>query len=151
MKFTLIWPTGGSAGLVVEALASGTRCKEPLYSLSINPSAPISREQYYAAIDRIEQRLGLSGQARAVVFHVKHGREHAHVVWSRIDTAKMRAVQLSHDRQKLQWPILTEPKSTNGGYGAERSVTRRRPCRWSGCTRRDTGECGPRSFEPKRN
>jgi hypothetical protein len=85
-----------------EALAAGTRCKEPLYSLSINPSAPISRDQYYAAIDRIEQRLGLSGQARAVVFHVKHGREHAHVVWCRIDTAKMRAVQLSHDRQKLR-------------------------------------------------
>jgi hypothetical protein len=85
-----------------EALASGTRCKEPLYSLSINPSAPISRDQYFAAIDRIEQRLGLSGQARAVVFHVKHGREHAHVVWCRIDTAKMRAVQLSHDRQKLR-------------------------------------------------
>jgi len=85
-----------------EAVAAGTRCKEPLYSLSINPSAPISRDQYRAAIDRIEQRLGLSGQARAVVFHVKHGREHCHVVWSRIDTAKMRAVQLSHDRQKLR-------------------------------------------------
>lgn len=83
-----------------EALASGTRCTE--HSLSINPSAPISREQYYTAIDRIEQRLGLSGHAHAVVFHVKHGREHAHVVWCRIDTAKMRAVQLSHDRQKLR-------------------------------------------------
>ena len=85
-----------------EAHAAGTRCREPLYSLSINPSAPISRDQYYTAIDRIEQRIGLSGQARAVVFHVKHGREHCHVVWSRIDTAKMRAVQLSHDRQKLR-------------------------------------------------
>ena len=46
--------------------------------------------------------LGLSGQPRAVVFHVKHGREHCHVVWSRIDTEKMKAVQLSHDRQKLR-------------------------------------------------
>lgn len=85
-----------------EALAAGTRCKEPLYSLSINPSAPLSRKQYDAAIDRIEQRLGLSGHARAVVFHVKHGREHAHVVWCRIDSVKMRAAQLSHDRQKLR-------------------------------------------------
>ncbi|MGI8568246.1 MAG: relaxase/mobilization nuclease domain-containing protein [Methylocella sp.] len=85
-----------------EAVAAGTRCKEPLYSLSINPSAPISRDQYHAAIDRIEQRLGLSGQARAVVFHVKHGREHCHVVWSRIDTAKMLAVQISHVRMKLR-------------------------------------------------
>lgn len=44
-----------------EAIAAGTRCKEPLYSLSINPSAPISRDQYRAVIDRIEQGLGLSG------------------------------------------------------------------------------------------
>lgn len=85
-----------------EALAAGTRCKEPLYSLSINPPEPISREQYFTAIDRIEQRLGLARQPRAVVFHVKHGREHCHVVWSRIDTARMRAVQISHDRMKLR-------------------------------------------------
>ena len=85
-----------------EAHAAGTRCKQPLYSLSINPSEPMTRAQYFAAIDRIEDRLGFAGQPRAVVFHVKGGREHCHVVWSRIDTAKMRAVQLSHDRQKLR-------------------------------------------------
>ncbi len=85
-----------------EAVAAGTRCKKPLYSLSINPSAPLSREQYNAAIDRIEVGLGLSGQARAVVFHVKNGREHCHVVWSRIDPVAMRAVHIAHDRQKLR-------------------------------------------------
>jgi len=85
-----------------EAMASGTRCVEPLYSLSINPSEPMSRDQYREAIDRIGDRLGLSGQPRAVVFHVKGGREHCHVVWSRIDTDQMKAVQLSHDRQKLR-------------------------------------------------
>jgi relaxase-like protein len=85
-----------------EAMASGTRAREALYSLSINPSEPMSREQYFTAIDRIEDRLGLSGQARAVVFHVKGGREHCHVVWSRIDSDQMKAVQLSHDRQKLR-------------------------------------------------
>lgn len=51
-----------------EALAAGTRCRRPLYSLSINPSAPLSPERYFAAIDRIEKGLGLSGQPRAVVF-----------------------------------------------------------------------------------
>ena len=65
-------------------------------------SRSIRREQYFTAIDRIEDKLGLSGQARAVVFHVKGGREHCHVVWSRIDTDQMKAVQLSHDRQKLR-------------------------------------------------
>lgn len=85
-----------------EAIAAGTRCKKPLYSLSINPSAPLSRERYLAAIDRIEKGLGLSGQPRAVVFHVKNGREHCHVVWSRIDARTMKAVHLSHDRMKLR-------------------------------------------------
>lgn len=86
----------------IEAVASGTRCKEPLYSLAINPAAPISREQYLAAIDHIEDKLGLSGQPRAVVFHVKNGREHCHVVWSRIDLDTMKAIPLSHDRMKLR-------------------------------------------------
>lgn len=85
-----------------EAVAAGTRCKEPLYSLAINPSSPLSREQYLAAIDHIEGKLGLTGQPRAVVFHVKNGREHCHVVWSRIDLDNMRAIGLSHDRMKLR-------------------------------------------------
>ena len=72
------------------AFATGTRCTKYLYSLSINPSAPISRDQYIAAIDRIEECLHLKGQARAIVFHRKHGREHAHLVWSRIDTTTAR-------------------------------------------------------------
>lgn len=86
----------------IEAIASGTRCKEPLYSLAINPSAPLSRDQYMAAIDHIEGKLGLAGQPRAVIFHVKNGREHCHVVWSRIDLDSMKAVPLSHDRMKLR-------------------------------------------------
>jgi hypothetical protein len=87
------------------AEAKGTKCSKFLYSLSINPDhtqGPFNREHYYDFIHRTENMLGLSGQPRAVVFHVKHGREHCHVVWSRIDTEKMKAVQLSHDRQKLR-------------------------------------------------
>lgn len=84
-----------------EAVASGTRAKQYLYSLSINPSAPLSREQYDEAIAAIEDRLGLTGQPRAVVFHVKHGREHCHVVWSRIDVEKMRAIHMAHDHRRL--------------------------------------------------
>lgn len=89
-----------------EAIASGTRARDYLYSLSINPPAPLTRAQYREAIAAIEDRLGLSGQPRAIVFHVKRGkggsaREHCHVVWSRIDAEKMRAVHLSHDHRKL--------------------------------------------------
>jgi MobA/VirD2-like, nuclease domain len=84
-----------------EAVAAGTRASEPLYSLSINPPAPLTREQYFEAIQTIETGLGLTGQPRAVIFHVKDGREHCHVVWSRIDIEKMRAIQMSHDRRRL--------------------------------------------------
>lgn len=84
-----------------EAVAAGTRMMQPLYSLSINPSAPLTRADYDEAIRTIEDRLGLTGQPRAVVFHVKDGREHCHVVWSRTDLTAMRAIPMAHDRRKL--------------------------------------------------
>lgn len=86
----------------IEAIASGTRSTKPLYSLSINPSQPMSREEYGKAVDRIERKLGLNDQARAVVFHVKQGREHCHVVWSRIDHEKMQVRHMEFDHQKLR-------------------------------------------------
>jgi hypothetical protein len=86
------------------AQSGGTRCLKYLYSLSINPDpdqGPLTRAQYLDFIERTEKSLGLEGQPRALVFHIKHGREHCHAVWSRINVEKSRAVQLSHDRPKL--------------------------------------------------
>ena len=88
-----------------EATATGTKCKKFLYSLSINPDqtqGPLTREQYLDFIARTENHMGLTDQPRAIVFHVKQGREHCHVIWSRIDTDRMKAVHLAHDRQKLR-------------------------------------------------
>lgn len=90
----------------MDAVASGTRATKALYSLSINPPSPLTRAQYYEAIQTIERRLGLTSQPRAVVFHVKrdkHGipREHCHVVWSRINADKMKAIHMAHDRRRL--------------------------------------------------
>lgn len=87
--------------LQAEALS---RCRNYLYSLSINPDpryGPLTRAQYGDYIDRVEATLGLSGQPRAVVFHVKNGREHCHVVWSRVDLDRERAIHQSFDRHKL--------------------------------------------------
>lgn len=80
-----------------------TRCRNYLYSLSVNPhpNHPLTRAQYDDYIARAEEALGLTGQPRAVVFHVKDGREHCHVVWSRIDTERERAVHQAFDRQAL--------------------------------------------------
>lgn len=81
-----------------------TKCQKYLYSLSINPDpaqGPLTRDQYMDYIGRTEQALGLSDQPRAVVFHVKEGREHCHVVWSRIDAEQQKAVHIAFDRDKL--------------------------------------------------
>jgi len=81
-----------------------TRCRKYLYSMSINPDPdqkPLSRDQYHDYIARTEEKLGLEDQPRAIVFHQKYGREHCHVVWSRIDREQEKAVQLSFDKEKL--------------------------------------------------
>lgn len=86
-----------------------TRCSNYLYSLSVNPDqrqGRLSREQYLDYIDRVENRIGLAGQPRAIVFHVKKdkngvSREHCHVVWSRIDAERGKARQIAFDHDKL--------------------------------------------------
>ncbi|MFN4202428.1 MAG: relaxase/mobilization nuclease domain-containing protein [Tabrizicola sp.] len=87
-----------------DAIASGTRCRNHLFSLSLNPpqKANVSVEAFEQAIARIEEKLGLTDQPRAVIFHEKDGRRHAHVVWSRIDAAQMRAINLPHYKVKLR-------------------------------------------------
>ena len=86
-----------------EAISRGTRCVQPLYSLSLSPpatqSVPVA--VFENAIEKIEAKLGLVGHPRVVVFHEKQGRRHAHCVWSRINVETMTAVRMSHDRPKL--------------------------------------------------
>lgn len=86
-----------------EAISLGSRCKQYLFSLSLSapPDAHVSIETYEHTIDRVEERLGLQGQPRAVVFHTKDNRTHAHCVWSRIDADTMTAKQMSFFKKKL--------------------------------------------------
>jgi hypothetical protein len=86
------------------AMSKGTRCKQFLFSLSFNPPPQerVHTEVFEDAIARAESKLGLTDQPRVVIFHEKEGRRHAHVVWSRIDTEEMKAVQLSFTHRKLQ-------------------------------------------------
>jgi len=87
----------------VDAVSRGTRCRQYLFSLSLSPPeherVPVT--VFEQAINRIEERLGLAGQPRAIVFHEKDGRRHAHCVWSRIDAETMTARQLSFFKTKL--------------------------------------------------
>lgn len=85
------------------AIARGTRCRQPILSLSLNPpkDADASIDDLTDAADRAEAALGLDGQPRAIVIHEKNGRRHAHVVWSRIDANEMKAVNLPHFKNRL--------------------------------------------------
>uniref|UniRef100_UPI000F8E1262 relaxase/mobilization nuclease domain-containing protein n=1 Tax=Pelagibacterium montanilacus TaxID=2185280 RepID=UPI000F8E1262 len=93
-----------SAFSEADAIAKGTRCKNYLFSMSLNPPATerVRTEDFELAIARIEEKLGLEAQPRAVVFHEKDGRRHAHVVWSRIDSERMRALNMAHYKMRLR-------------------------------------------------
>jgi len=86
------------------AVSKSTKCRQFLFSLSLNPpeTASVGMETFERAIERIEQKLGLSGQPRAIVFHEKEGRRHAHCVWSRIDAEAVKAINLPHFKLKLR-------------------------------------------------
>ncbi|SEL14224.1 relaxase/mobilization nuclease domain-containing protein [Nitrosovibrio tenuis] len=85
------------------AISRATRCKQFLFSLSLNPPKHenVSTETFKQAIDRAEEKLGLNDQPRAIVFHEKKGRRHCHAVWSRIKLDEMKAVQLSFSKRRL--------------------------------------------------
>lgn len=87
----------------VEAIARGTNCRQYLFSLSLSPpeGARVPVSVFEDAVARIEQQLGLEGQPRALVFHEKEGRRHAHCVWGRIDADTMTARPLPFFKQKL--------------------------------------------------
>ena len=88
------------------AISKGTRCRQFLFSCSFN--APEGENATVAdferAIDTAEERLGLTGQPRVIVFHEKGGERgrHAHCVWSRIKADEMRAVNMPHFKLKLR-------------------------------------------------
>ena len=86
----------------IDAVSRGTRCKQFLFSLSLNPpkTEKVPIKHFENALADIEKELGLEGQPRAVVFHEKEGRRHAHVVWSRVDIDNMKVINMSHFKNK---------------------------------------------------
>ncbi|NSY32276.1 relaxase [Pseudoalteromonas sp. JC28] len=87
----------------MQAVAKATRCQKFLFSLSLNPpdNQQVSIKEFEEAIERIEQELNLNQQPRAIIFHEKQGRRHAHCVYSRIDGENMKAIKLPFYKQRL--------------------------------------------------
>jgi hypothetical protein len=86
----------------MEALGAGTRATKLFYHASINTPAHerMTEAQRDHAIDQLEKALGLTDQPRVVVVHEKEGREHCHIVWSRVDVDTMRVISDSHNYRK---------------------------------------------------
>ncbi|WP_432814482.1 relaxase/mobilization nuclease domain-containing protein [Sphingorhabdus sp.] len=86
------------------AAARGTKCERYLFSMSLSPPAheSVRVETFEKAISDIEERLGLTGQPRVIVFHEKEGRRHCHAVWSRINAETMTAIDMPFFKNKLQ-------------------------------------------------
>ncbi len=79
----------------MDSFAAGTRCQRSLYHASISPSPndpEMEPEQWAEAVETLEERLGFADQPRLVVAHIKEGRSHLHVVWSRIDQEQQKAI-----------------------------------------------------------
>lgn len=97
--------TVDGAFLEAHALSKGTRCKQYLFSVNLNPPEGVQADikLFEQTLDRIEERMNIQGQPRVIVFHEKQGRRHAHAVWSRLydDGNKMKAVQWSFYQNKL--------------------------------------------------
>ena len=86
-----------------EAISKGTKCKQFLFSVSLNPpeTENVRIETFEQAIAAIEEKHGLADQPRVIIFHEKEGRRHCHAVWSRIDAETMTAKPLPFFKNKL--------------------------------------------------
>lgn len=87
----------------MDELGKMTRAKSSLFHLAINPSEfdRLTREDWKYSVDKAEKALGLTGQPRAVVSHIYQGKEHLHVVWSRVDVENRKCVEMSFSNLKL--------------------------------------------------
>jgi len=87
-----------------QLMAEGTRCEQPFFHVQVRlpKGEELTREQWHKVADRIERRLGFHDQPRAIVFHQKKGQEHMHLVFSRIDTDTMRAIDPGLYKRKLK-------------------------------------------------
>lgn len=136
------------------AISRSTQCKQHLYSLSLSPPKDdvVSTVAFDQAIAEAEERLGLIGQPRAIVIHEKRGddgqlRRHAHAVWCRIDTQRMKAVQLSFTHTKLQ--SLSRDLYLENGWQMPRGLLEKRFCNPRNFTLQEWQQAKRRKKEPR--
>jgi hypothetical protein len=90
----------------VHVMADSTRCTRPFFHVQVrNPAGEdLTPEQRTRVVNRIESKLGLSGQPRAVALHIdlETGDTHIHVAWSLIDENTLKARPLPFFKMRLK-------------------------------------------------
>jgi hypothetical protein len=90
----------------VHVMADSTRCTRPFFHVQVrNPAGEdLTPEQRTRIVNRIESKLGLSGQPRAVALHIDQetGDTHIHVAWSLIDENTLKARPLPFFKMRLK-------------------------------------------------
>ena len=90
----------------VHVMAEATRCEQPFFHVQVrNPDEEeLTRDQWLRVANRIESKLGLTGQPRAIYLHIHEqtGHEHMHVAWSRIDGETLTAKHLPFFKERLK-------------------------------------------------
>jgi hypothetical protein len=83
-------------------LTQGTNVRNGFYQINMNPAPGehLSEREWERAREIAEQKHGLEGQPYFMVMHTKHGREHPHFIYSRVDLETGKAISDSHDARK---------------------------------------------------
>ena len=82
--------------------AENTQCEKPLFHVQIRAGKGerLTREQFLESVNRLEEKLELTGHERVIVAHTLEGQEHLHVVWNRIDHEQEKAAELHYYKHK---------------------------------------------------
>ena len=85
-----------------EHSATGTQCEKPLFHVQIRAGKDeqLTRDQFLESVNRLEEKLELTGHERVIVAHTLEGQEHLHVVWNRIDHEQEKAAELHYYKHK---------------------------------------------------
>jgi Ti-type conjugative transfer relaxase TraA len=90
----------------VHVMAEATRAEQPFFHVQVRTpdGENLTTQQWERVANRIESKLGLTEQPRAIAFHTNQetGHTHMHVAWSRIDDETMTARHLPFFKLRLK-------------------------------------------------
>jgi len=97
----------------IDAASKGTQCKKPFFHVQLSPpaNADISITQFEQAVEAVEKKMGLTGHPRAVVFHEKEGRRHAHAVWSRLHIKEVSRINRETGERGTEYKLVARQMS----------------------------------------